>query len=166
MPSKFMAAVAGFGPDGDKEGWFAFLDLAQKLFGRYGDIPFVHWASYEKTNLSKYVKRYGDPHGTAARVLTNLLDLFTIGKNSIVLPLPSFSLKVVEKYVGFKRTQDEYGGDWAMAKFIEATETQDRQKRDELMTQICKYNEEDLAATWYVFDWLRLKHPWAQAARP
>lgn len=165
-PSKFMAAVAGFGPDGDKEGWFAFLDLAQELLRRHNDIPFVHWASYEKTNLSKYVKRYGDPNGTAARVITNLLDLFTIAKNSIVLPLPSFSLKVVEQYVGFKRTQDEYGGDWAMATFIEATETQDRQKRDELMAQICKYNEEDLAATWYVFDWLRLKHPQAQAARP
>lgn len=83
-----------------------------------------------------------------------------------LLPLPSFSLKVVEKYVGFKRTQAEYGGDWAMATFIEATETQDRARREELMGQICKYNEEDLAATWYVFDWLRAKHPQAQAAHP
>lgn len=165
-PSGFMAAVAGFGPDGDKEAWFEFLHFAQKLFERYGDIPFVHWAPYEKTNLIKYVKRYGDPNGTAARVVANLLDLFTVAKNSIVLPLPSFSLKVVEKYVGFERTQDDYGGDWAMATFIEATETQVGQKRQELMAQICKYNEEDLAATWYVFDWLRSKHPQAQAANP
>lgn len=165
-PSEFTAAVAGFGPQGDQEGWSAFLNSAQSIFERYGDIPFVHWAPYEKTNLTKYVKRYGDPNGTAARVLNNLLDLFTIAKDSIILPLPSFSLKVVEKYVGFKRTQAEYGGDWAMATFIEATETQDRARREELMGRICKYNEEDLAATWYVFDWLRAKHPQAQAAHP
>jgi predicted RecB family nuclease len=158
-PSEFMSAVAGFGTDGDKDGWLQFLASAAKVFSRYGDIPFVHWASYEKTNLSKYVQRYGDPSGIAARVLANLLDLLTIAKNSILLPLPSFSLKVVEKYVGFKRSQDEYGGDWAMATFIEATETQDEKRRYNLMTKICKYNEEDLAATWYVFDWLRSKRP-------
>jgi predicted RecB family nuclease len=165
-PSEFMAAVAGFGADGDKEGWFSFLGSAQRVLDRYGDIPFVHWAPYEKTNLAKYVKRFGDPNGTAARVLGNLLDLFTVAKNSVVLPLPSFSLKVVEKYVGFNRTQAEYGGDWAMATFIEATETQDRQKRADLMDEIKKYNREDLEAMWYVFEWLRVKRPKTQVAHP
>jgi predicted RecB family nuclease len=112
------------------------------------------------------VKRYGDPKGIAARVLANLFDLLTVGKDTIVLPLPSFSLKVVEKYVGFKRSQNEYGGDWAMATFIEATETEDRQKREELMGEICKYNKEDLAATWCVFEWLRSKRPRVQGAYP
>lgn len=46
---------------------------------------------------------------------------------------------------------------------VEATETQDRERRQEVMAQISKYNEEDLAATWYVFDWLRSKRPQAQA---
>ena len=53
----------------------------------------------------------------------NLFDPLPITKNAIVLPLPSYSLKVVEEYVGFKQTQDEYGGSWAMAQFILATET-------------------------------------------
>jgi predicted RecB family nuclease len=83
-----------------------------------------------------------------------------------VLPLPSYSLKVVEEYVGFKRTQDEYGGDWAMATFIEATETEDKAIRDELMGQILTYNEEDLGATWAVFEWLRSREPAAAAASP
>jgi predicted RecB family nuclease len=104
-----------------------------------------------------YVKRYGDPAGIAARVLRNLLDLLPITKASVILPLPSYSLKVVEEYVGFKRTQDEYGGSWAMAKFILATETDDEAQRDSLMAEILKYNEEDLGATWAVFDWLRKK---------
>jgi predicted RecB family nuclease len=104
-----------------------------------------------------YVQRYGDPNGIAARVFRNLLDLLPITKASVALPLPSYSLKVVEQYVGFKRTQDEYGGSWAMAQFILATETHDEVERNARMAEILKYNEEDLKATWAVFEWLRQK---------
>jgi len=160
-PSKFTGVTAGFGVDGDREGWNAFLDAANAIFAEYGDIPFVHWHHYEKTHIQLYVQRYGDdPHGVAERVLRNLLDLLPVTKNSIVLPLPSYSLKVVEEYVGFERTQDEYGGSWAMAKFILATETDDEIERNGLMAEVLKYNEEDLAATWAVFEWLRSK--WSQ----
>ena len=93
--------------------------------------------------------------GTAARVLRNLLDLLPVTRNAIALPLPSYSLKVVEEYVGFKRTQDEYGGSRAMAQFILATETDDEAERNARMAEIFKYNEKDLAATWAVFEWLR-----------
>ena len=156
-PSEFMPAVAGFGSDGDMEGWLAFLSNAKNVFETCGDVPFVHWASYEKTKLNLYISRYGDPDGIADRVKTNLLDLLSVARNSIILPVPSFSLKVIEKYLGFKRSQSEFGGQWAMAAFIEATETSDESKRKELMGEILKYNKEDLAATWAVFEWLRAK---------
>jgi predicted RecB family nuclease len=157
-PSAFMGVTAGFGANGDQEGWSAFLDAAKKLFAEYGDIPFVHWHHYEKTHINQYIDRYGDdPDGTAARVLQNLLDLLPVTKNAIALPLPSYSLKVIEEYVKFQRTQDEYGGSWAMAQFILATETDDEAERNARMAEILKYNEEDLAATWAVFEWLRGK---------
>ena len=73
-----------------------FLEKADRIFAEYGDIPFVHWATYEKTYLRRYVDRYGDVDGVAARIETNLLDLLRVTPNSIVLPLPSYSLKVVE----------------------------------------------------------------------
>ena len=73
------------------------------------------------------------------------------------MPLPSYSLKVIEKYIGFKRTQDEYGGNWSMAQYIEATETEDAATREELMDTIRTYNREDLAATWAVLQWLMKK---------
>jgi predicted RecB family nuclease len=68
------------------------------------------------------------------RVETNLLDLLPVTREAIALPLPSYSLKVIEHYIGFRRTQDEYGGAWSMATFIEAD------------------------ATWAVLEWLRAKH--------
>jgi predicted RecB family nuclease len=154
-PSQFMPAVSGFGPNGDKEGWLALLRNARKIFRVYGDIPFVHWTSYERTYLSMYVQRYGDEDGVAGRVMANLLDLFTVTKQSVILPVPGFNLKVIEQYIGYKRRQPESGEQWAMAMFIGATETSDEAKRKELMDEILAYNKEDLKATWAVFRWLR-----------
>lgn len=156
-PGQFSGATAGFGEDGDREGWIRFLENAEAIFRDHGDIPFVHWAAYEKTHIDSYVGRYGDIKGLAARIRRNLLDLLPITKRSIALPLPSYSLKVVEKYVGFKRTQDEYGGDWAMAKYIEAMETCNEEVRTQLMNEILTYNKEDLEATWAVLRWLLSK---------
>jgi predicted RecB family nuclease len=121
----------------------------------YGNIPFVHWSHYERTKIKLYVDRHGDPDGIAAAVLANLFDLLPATQDSVMLPLPSYSLKVVEEYVGFKRTQDKYGGAWSMAQYIEATETEDEATRQKLMNDILKYNEEDLAATWAVLSWVK-----------
>jgi len=155
--SDFMPALAGFGEEGDNEGWEQFLKNAATIFAEYGDLPFVHWHHYERVKIDLYIKRYGDREGIAERVKKNLLDLLPITQGSIALPLPSYSLKVVEKYVGFKRTLDEYRGDTAIARYIEAVETEDPEKREEIMGEILKYNKEDLEATWAVLKWLRSK---------
>lgn len=156
-PSAYLAAQAGFGPDGDREGWFAFLALAGRLFAEYGpDLRFVHWSNYEKTKINLYVERYGDPSGIAARVLANLVDLLAVVRDSVVLPLPSYSLKVVEGFVSFKRSDKNANGSWSIAKYIEATETNDPAARDAIVGEILAYNEEDLGATWAVMEWVRL----------
>jgi predicted RecB family nuclease len=151
----FQYSLAEMGVDGDRKGWEEFLRIAGRIFAEYGDIPFVHWATYEKTKIKTYMERYGDINGLAERVIANLCDLLPITKESVVFPLPSYSLKVIEQYVGFKRTQDEFGGDWSIAKYIEAVETEDEAERREIMYQIIEYNEEDIQATWAVFEWLR-----------
>lgn len=154
-PGAYIGCVAGLGVGGDEEGWKAFLVAAQGLFDEYGDIPFVHWAPYERVKLDGYVARFGDPNGVAARVRQNLLDLFPITRDAVILPLPSLSLKVVERHVGFARTIPEGSGDWAMAKYVEAVEAEDESKRQALIDEICAYNREDLEATWAVFVWLQ-----------
>jgi len=156
-PGPFLAATSGFGVDGDREAWNGLLAMCAQIFAEHGDLAFLHWHHYEKTKLDAYIKQYGDPDGVAARVKRNLLDLLPITKKSIALPLPSYSLKVIEKYVGFERSQEDYGGDWAMAKYIEAAETSDEELRASTIDQILKYNREDLEATWAVFRWLRSK---------
>jgi hypothetical protein len=41
--------------------------------------------------------------------------------------------KQVEQYVGYGRTQDEFGGDWAMAQYIEACETNEESLRSQVL---------------------------------
>jgi len=157
MPGPYHGATAAFGEEGDREGWEGFLTNARATFDEYGDLPFVHWHHYERVHLDLYVRRHGDRDGVAARIHRNLLDLLPITQDAVALPLPSYSLKVIEEYVGFKRTQEEYGGQWAMAKYIEAVETEDAAERAAIMDAILAYNREDLAATWAVLQWLKSK---------
>jgi len=138
-------------------GWEEFLAKAKWIFDNYGQIPFVHWWSYEKTNIGKYIKQYGDRNGTAVKILSNLVDLHRISKESIVLPISSFSLKVIEKYVGFKRKLAEYGGGWSIVKYYDASESESEELRNNIMDEIIEYNKEDLAATWAVLQWLKTK---------
>lgn len=154
-PGPFTAATAGFGPRGDLEGWESFLHAARVIFDQHGDLPFVHWASYELAKINLYLNRYGDRNGVAERIKRNLLDLLPITYDSVALPLSSYSLKDVETLTGYQRTLEESGGDWSMASYVEATETRDRAKRDAIMDEILAYNREDLEATWAVMDWLR-----------
>jgi len=80
----------------------------------------------------------------------------------VALPLPSYSLKVVEKLpqlvelTGFHRSAEDVAkGDESIAAYTEAVEAGDGARRDELMEQLAAYNQEDLEATWAVQKWLR-----------
>ncbi len=153
-PGPYVGSIASSGMDGDRGGWVDFLLAASQVFSQHGDVPFVHWAVYERVKLDGYVARFGDPDGVAARVRRNLIDLFPITRDSVVLPLPSYSLKVIERHVGFERSLPEGSGDWAMAKYVEAVETNREDLRQSLLMEISDYNREDLEATWAVFQWL------------
>jgi predicted RecB family nuclease len=151
----YRPAVAGFGADGDRAGWERFLAGARKIMEEYGEVPFVHWHDYEKTKLMMYIARYGDPEGTAARVLGACFDLLPVVRDSLALPVPSYSLKAIEGLAGFRRTMKEYGGDWSIGRYIRAEENENEAERQAIMDEILRYNVEDLQATWAVFQWVK-----------
>ena len=154
-PGEYKGCLAGFGRGDDKEVWELFLREAADIFKQYGDIPWVHYSSYEKTQLKQYVKRYGDVKGVAERVLNNLFDLLPAINKSVSVPLSSYSLKVVEKYVGFERKLKGFVGEDSMASYLDAVDAGEGLARDEIMKEILLYNEEDLMATWAVFEWAK-----------
>ncbi len=81
--------------------------------------------------------------------------MLPITRGALALPVTSYSLKVIEQYVGFERSQEEFGGTWSIARYMAAQDMKPGAERDAIMAEILKYNEEDLAATWAVLEWLR-----------
>ena len=71
------------------------------------------------------------------------------------MPLSSYGLKEIETLTGYERQLEEFGGEWSMARYIEATETDDEAVRAAIMDEILAYNREDLEATWAVMEWLQ-----------
>jgi predicted RecB family nuclease len=151
----YLPSVAGFGADGDREGWQAFLAASEGILAEHGDIPFVHWAPYEKNKLSLYIERFGDRRRIAERVRAGCFDLLVAVREAFALPVPGYSLKVIEKLAGFQRTMEEYGGNWSIAQYLRAAASDDESFRRTVMDTILRYNEEDLRATWAVLQWAR-----------
>jgi uncharacterized protein len=152
----FQAAIAGFDDGGDEQGWRDFLELAAEMIAAHPGIRFVHWAAYEATMVKKYLERFDDDAaGTGATVLASLLDLHPIAKRTVAVPLPSYSLKIIEKLIGFERKAVEVGkGDDSIVAYTTARESNDPAVQAEIIESIRAYNEEDLAATWAVQEWL------------
>ena len=153
---KFEAAIAGFDPGGDEQGWRDFLELAAAMIAEHPGIRFVHWANYEKDMVTKYLERFGDDAAdTGATVLASLLNLLPIAEKIVAVPLPSYSLKVVEKLIAFERKAVEVGkGDDSIVAYTTARDSNDAAVQAEIIESIRAYNEEDLAATWAVQEWL------------
>ncbi len=139
---------------GDQKGWQLFLSTMSNIFDRYGDIPIVHFSSHERTKVSNYINNYGDINSTGQRVLDNLWDLYRAILNSVTLPVPSYSLKEIEKFVGFERTQEEYGGSWSIVRYNEYLEASTKKEADNILKEIKVYNAEDLMATYEVYKWM------------
>ena len=146
--------LADKGTDGDSSGWFEFLAYTDMIFNKYGDIPFVHYSPHEKTWVKKYIERYGDPQMKADRLLKNLWDMHPAISQNIILPSHSYGLKSVEKFAGFSRSQEEFGGLWSIImydRYLNAT-TQD--DADLIIKEIKDYNYEDILASYRVYEWL------------
>ena len=77
--------------------------------------------------------------------------------NSVTLPVPSYSLKQIESFVGFKRTQEEYGGSWSIVRYNNYLETPTKEEADKILDEIKVYNGEDLMSIYEVYKWVE-KH--------
>lgn len=139
----------------DRDNWFAFLERMRGLFDTYGDLPLIHWGNFESACIKLYVKRFGDRRGVARRIQRNLLDFFEVLKASVVVPIPSYSLKVLEKYVGFVRPDEDTGGYWSVVNYLKAASTKNQARREEIMQQLLAYNCADLEAMWAVMCWFQ-----------
>lgn len=123
--------------------WNAFLTRMDTFDG-----PVYHYGTYEKTVVRQLVATFGEAP-RADRIQARLVDIEKMLKNSVVLPLLGYSLKDVDKYIGFKRS-DTMKGDDSILEYLAWLEDGDYAH----LERIISYNEEDCRATLAIRDWL------------
>lgn len=133
-------------PDDEQKMWEQFLEFFRDL----KDPVMYHYSSYEKTSLKRMKQRYGCDKKTWGNLMGSLVDLMPLLQESAVLPLSSYSIKPVAKYLGFQWREKKAGGAQSLfwyAKYLKGEK--------ELKKTILEYNEDDVKATKVLKDWLK-----------
>ena len=126
----------------DEAAWDGFLRHLKTIFDKHGDVPVLHWHTYEQSHIEHYVTRYGDERGIVKQLLSNLVDLLPLVRNSVCLPIPSYSIKLVEQWAGFRRKHQQRDGTWAIRQFMQLSSPGDRAHKESIIEELESYNQE------------------------
>jgi uncharacterized protein len=133
------------GPQEEHQMWESFLRRMDALSG----AVIYHYGFYERSTLKTLAGRYGGAE-QADRLLERMVDLEKVLKDSVVLPLLSYSLKETASWLGFRWTGETQTGGEAMGEYLSWLED----GQAEHLQHILRYNEDDCRATLAVRDWL------------
>lgn len=148
-------AIVADGDDlGGRRAWERFVQRAQEVFARHPQARWVHYHSYEKVWVRKYLELYGAPAGFAERMEAALFDLYyKVVRKAVRLPLHSYSIKKVAQWVGFRWRNPESGSAWSIVQYQQARASRDAAERARLIGEIVSYNQDDLEAMRRVWKW-------------
>lgn len=137
-------------PDMEEDAFLGFMDFMESLLDGGKDFVIYHYHHYEPKHVEKLVETYG-----GVRVLKELqdrmVDLLPLVKKSVVLPLPSYSLKHVARYLGFEWRGEGASAAQSVVWYNDFLQTGEEKWLD----LVIEYNRDDLEATRVVRDWLK-----------
>jgi uncharacterized protein len=141
----------------EKDGFERLVDLIAERRRRFPGMHVYHYASYERSALSRLMGEHGTLESEIDDLLRGevLVDLFRVVRQSLRASLPSYSIKAVEELYGFERTADVSGGSESVVNFEEWLEAGD----DALLEEIRVYNEEDCRSLYELHRWLLEQRP-------
>lgn len=131
-------------PDEEAEMWGQFLEHIDALDG-----PVYHYGAYERTALRKLAHKYGGD-ARSQRLLDRLVDLHTLVKNSVALPLRGYSLKKIAPWLGYEWRGVTQAADESILEYHYWLNTGDERHLEHILL----YNEDDVRATRVVRDYL------------
>ncbi|MEO3705319.1 TM0106 family RecB-like putative nuclease [Trichormus azollae] len=126
--------------------WQQFLDLVWQ----YPQAPIYHFCAYEVDTVKKLGRLYRTPHSSVSSVLKRFLDIYEQLTRSVALPIESYALKVIARWLGFEWRDPEATGAKCIYWYDQWLETGDHT----LLELIQRYNEDDCRATLTVKNWL------------
>jgi predicted RecB family nuclease len=136
-------------PEQEEKLWRSFMKWIETL---PDEMTIYHFSNYEYLRPLILAKRYGDegyPH--LARFLARTVDLNEVIRDHVVFPLYFYSLKAINKFLGFSWEGDVQGGGESVNAYDRWRKTGDRAIWESLLT----YNKSDVRATAFLLDWLR-----------
>ncbi|MEP0923110.1 TM0106 family RecB-like putative nuclease [Leptolyngbya sp. FACHB-711] len=126
--------------------WQKFLDLVWQ----YPDAPIYHFCPYEVQTAKRLAQTYGTPTHLIAPLIHRFVDLHERITRVAILPVESYALKPIARWVGFDWRDPEANGAQSVCWYDQWVATGDRTYLD----LILRYNEDDCRATYVVKDWL------------
>jgi uncharacterized protein len=126
--------------------WEQFLDLVWQ----YPTAPIFHFCPYEVQTVKRLADYYGTPASRVAPLLGRFVDLHERVTRVAILPVESYALKPIARWVGFNWRDLEANGAQSIYWYAQWLATGDRTFLDAIL----RYNEDDCRATYCVKDWL------------
>ncbi len=133
-------------PEEEQQVWHQFLNL----MAQYPNAPIFHFCPYETHTIKRLAALYHTPYATIQSVLSRCIDLHERVTRLVVLPVESYALKHIARWLGFEWRDANATGAQAVCWYTQWLETQDRAYLDAIVT----YNEDDCRAMYHLKNWL------------
>ena len=133
-------------PSDEASIWQQFLDLVSL----YPDAPIFHFSDYEVETVKRLAKLYKTPAHRFKPLLSRFVDVHQQVMNTVTLPVESYSLKHLARWLGFEWRDSQITGSQCVCLYDQWLKTSDRT----LLEVILRYNEDDCRATQKLKEWL------------
>lgn len=133
-------------PDQEKSIWQDFLEL----MWAYPQAPVYHFCVYEFDTVKRLAQQYRTRQNSVIPVLNRFIDIYEELTRNVALPIESYALKAIARWLGFSWRDPEASGAKCIYWYDQWLKTGDRN----LLKLIQRYNEDDCRATRSVKEWL------------
>lgn len=133
-------------PNEEFQVWQQFLNLVN----RYPNAPIFHFCPYEVQTVERLANHYGTSGYDITVLMPRFIDLHERVTRSVILPIESYALKQIARWLGFEWQDPSANGPQSICWYSQWIETGDRAYLNSILT----YNEDDCRATYHVKQWL------------
>ncbi|MFM7449761.1 MAG: TM0106 family RecB-like putative nuclease [Leptolyngbyaceae cyanobacterium] len=133
-------------PEAEPLVWQQFLDLVWA----YPHAPIFHFCPFEVQTVERLANLYKTPRHQIQPLLTRFVDLHERVTRYVTLPVESYALKHIARWLGFDWRTPSANGAQSIYWYAQWLSTGDRTYLEAILT----YNEDDCRATYRVKEWL------------
>tara|TARA_Y100001968_G_C19443464_1_gene763901 strand:+ start:1328 stop:2788 length:1461 start_codon:yes stop_codon:yes gene_type:complete len=130
----------------------------KSILNKYKGWSIIHFGETESSAIRKLALNAGQSKQEANKSIENFIDLHQRIRNYWVLPVNSYGLKSIAKWIGFNWTQKNVDGSTAILWWRLWIDCNKKSKLNNLLIEsIFTYNKDDCIATLQVVKWLLLQ---------